>query len=206
MRHCRESNRRVQRPRSKPETGGPAISHDRRTEFESEAIPHLDALYGLGLRLTGGDEARSEDLVQEAMLKAWRSWDRFEIGTNCRAWLMTILRNTFINDYRRDRSGPAKVEFEEVAEGHGAGALYEVDPEGRVFDRLVHEHVLRAIEELPDEFRVPVVLADIEGLGYQEVAETLGIPVGTVKSRLFRGRKRLQQSLHRFAVELGYLP
>ena len=182
------------------------ISEDRRREFESEALPHLDALFGLALRLTGGDEPRSEDLVQDAMLKAWRSWDRFESGTNCRAWLMTILRNGFINSYRRDRSGPVKVEFEEVAEGHGSGSLYEADPEGRVFDRLVNEHVLRAIEELPEEFRVPVVLADIEGMGYQEVAQTMGIPVGTVKSRLFRGRKRLQVSLHRFAVELGYLP
>ncbi|MCL7968057.1 MAG: sigma-70 family RNA polymerase sigma factor [marine benthic group bacterium] len=182
------------------------ISDDRRREFETEALPHLDALFGLALRLTGGDEARSEDLVQDAMLKAWRSWDRFETGTNCRAWLMTILRNGFINSYRRDRSGPVKVEFEEIAEGPGSGGLYDADPEGRVFDRLVNEHVLMAIEELPAEFRVPVVLADVEGMGYQEVADTMGIPVGTVKSRLYRGRKRLQASLHRFAVELGYLP
>jgi RNA polymerase sigma-70 factor (ECF subfamily) len=97
------------------------------------------------------------------------------------------------------------VEFDQVAERHGARTLYEADPEGRVFDRLVNEHVLRAIAELPEEFRVPVVLADVEGFGYHEVAETLGIPVGTVKSRLFRGRKRLQESLHTFAVELGYL-
>jgi RNA polymerase sigma-70 factor (ECF subfamily) len=179
---------------------------NRRTEFESEALPHLDALFGLALRLTGGDDARSEDLVQDSVLKAWRSWDRFEVGTNCRAWLMTILRNTFINQYRRDRSRPAQVEFEEIAEGPGAGTLYDADPEGRVFDRLVNEHVIRAIEELPDEFRVPVVLADIEGLGYQEVADTLGIPVGTVKSRLFRGRRRLQERLHMFAEEMGYLP
>ncbi|MEJ2481740.1 MAG: sigma-70 family RNA polymerase sigma factor [Gemmatimonadota bacterium] len=179
---------------------------DRRKEFEAEALPHLDALFGLALRLTGGDEPRSEDLVQDAMLKAWRSWDRFESGTNCRAWLMTILRNGFINLYRREMSRPVKVEFEEIAEGHGSGSLYEADPEGRVFDRLVNDKVLRAIEELPDEFRIPVVLADVEGMRYQEVAETMGIPVGTVKSRLFRGRKRLQESLHRFAVEQGYLP
>jgi len=179
---------------------------DRRRDFESEALPHLDALYGLALRLTAGDEARSEDLVQDAVLKAWRSWDRFAIGTNCRAWLMTILRNTFINQYRRDSSRPHPVDFDEISEGPGAGRLYDADPEGRVFDRLVNEHVVSAIQELPDEFRVPIVLADIEGLGYQEVAYTLGIPVGTVKSRLFRGRKRLQTRLHRFAEEMGYLP
>lgn len=178
---------------------------NRSREFESEALPHLDSLYGLALRLSGGDEARSEDLVQDTVLKAWRSWDRFEIGSNCRAWLLTILRNTFINEYRRDTSRPARVEFEEIAEGPGAGTLYEADPEGHVFDRLVHEHVLRAIEELPDEFRVPVVLADVEGFGYQEVAEILDIPVGTVKSRLFRGRRRLQERLRRFADEMGYL-
>ncbi len=178
---------------------------NRRREFESAALPHLDALLGLALRLTGGDEARSEDLVQDTALKAWRSWDRFEIGTNCRAWLLTILRNTFINEYRRDMSRPVQVEFEEIAEGPGAGTLYDADPEGRVFDRLVNEHVLRAIEELPDEFRVPVVLADVEGFGYQEVAEMLDIPVGTVKSRLFRGRRRLQGLLRTFAEEMGYL-
>jgi len=185
---------------------GSHIQHERRREFESEALPHLDSLFGLALRLTGGDEPRSEDLVQDAMLKAWRAWDGFEVGTNCRAWLMTILRNQFINDYRRDRSRPAKLEFEQVAEGHGAGSLYEADPEGRVFDRLLSQHVLRAIEELPDEFRVPVVLADVEGFGYEEIAETLGIPVGTVKSRLFRGRRRVQERLHGFAEDLGFLP
>lgn len=182
------------------------IQQARRSQFESEALPHLDALYGLALRLTGGDEARSEDLVQDAMLKAWRSWDGFEVGTNCRAWLMTILRNRFINDYRRGRSRPAQVEYEQVAEGHGGSSLYELDPEGRVFDRLVNQHVLRAIEELPDEFRIPVVLADVEGFGYQEIAEILKVPVGTVKSRLYRGRRRLQERLYRFAADLGYLP
>jgi len=140
------------------------------------------------------------------MLKAWRSWDGFEVGTNCRAWLMTILRNRFINDYRRARSRPAQVEYEQIAEGLGGSSLYALDPEGRVFDRLVNQHVLRAIEELPDEFRVPVVLADVEGFGYQEIAEILGVPVGTVKSRLYRGRRRLQERLYRFAADLGYLP
>ena len=177
-----------------------------RRELESEALPHLDALYGLALRLTGGDEPRSEDLVQEAMLQAWRAWDGYEVGTNCGAWLMTIMRNKFINDYRRDRARPATLELEQAVEGQGASALFERDPEGQVFDRLVHQHVVRAIEELPDEFRVPVVLADVEGFGYQEVAETLGIPVGTVKSRLYRGRRRVQEKLQRFADERGYLP
>lgn len=178
---------------------------NRREEFEREALPHLDAVYGLALRLTGGDEARSEDLVQDAVLKAWRSWDKFELGTNCRAWLMTILRNTFINEFRRDKSRPNPVDFEEVAERPPGDNLFEADPEGRIFDRIIDAEVIGAIQALPDDFRVPVVLADIEGLAYQEIADLLEIPVGTVKSRLFRARKRLQQDLYSYAVEMGFL-
>lgn len=177
----------------------------RQREFEDEALVHLDALYGLALRLSGGDEARAEDLVQEAVLKAYRGWDRFEIGTNSRAWLMTILRNTFINQFRRQKSRPTDVDFEKVAERHHPHALYEADPEGRIFDHIIDDQVIAAIDALPDEFRVAVVLSDLEGLSYQEVAELMDIPVGTVKSRLFRARKRLQEQLYDYAVEMGYL-
>jgi RNA polymerase sigma-70 factor (ECF subfamily) len=177
----------------------------RRREFEEEALVHLDALYGLALRLSGGDEPRAEDLVQEALLKAYRAWDSFEQGTNCRAWLMTILRNTFINQFRRQKSRPTDVEFEQVAERPHSPALFEADPEGRLFERIIDAEVIAAIDELPEEFRVAVVLADIEGLSYQEVSELMGIPVGTVKSRLFRARKRLQERLYEYAVEMGFL-
>lgn len=178
---------------------------DRRTQFEREALPHLDALFGLALRLTGGDEARSEDLVQDAVLKAWRNWASFELGTNCRAWLMTILRNTFINEFRRDKSRPNPVEYDEVAERPPGDNLFEADPEGKIFERIIDREVIEAIQGLPDDFRVPVVLADIEGLAYQEIADLLDIPVGTVKSRLFRARKRLQEELYTYAVEAGFL-
>lgn len=180
-------------------------SDNRRSDFEREALPHLDALYGLALRLTGGDEARSEDLVQQAALKAYRSWDRFEAGTNCRAWLMTILRNTFINEFRRDRSRPNPVEYDEIAERPPSDSLFEADPEGRIFDRIIDRQIVTAIESLPEDFRIPVVLADIEGLAYQEIADVLDVPVGTVKSRLFRARKRLQRELYEYAVEMGFL-
>lgn len=176
-----------------------------RRRFEEEALVHLDALYGLALRLTGGDEARSEDLVQDTYLRAFRSWEQFEAGTNCRAWLMTILRNTFINEYRRRKSRGEQVEFEEVAERPPTPALFEADPKGTVLERVLEREVVRAIETLPDDFRVPVVLADIEGLSYGEVAELMGIPVGTVKSRLFRARRRLQELLYGYAVEMGYI-
>ncbi len=177
----------------------------RRQEFEAEALIHLDSLYGAALRLSGGDQPRAEDLVQETMLKAFRAWDRFEPGSNCRAWLMTILRNTFINDFRRQQARQPSVEFEQVAERSQATSLYEADPEGRIFERMLGEEVIAAIEELPDEFRLAVVLTDIEGLSYQEVAEAMGIPVGTVKSRLFRARRRLQETLYEHAVQMGYL-
>ena len=189
-----------------PESGAMSIPADQKQrEFESEALVHLDALYGLALRLSGGDEPRAEDLVQEAVLKAYRAWDRFEAGTNCRAWLMTILRNTFINQFRQQKTRPTPVEFEQVAERPSSDALYEADPEGEIFDRIIDDQVIAAIDELPDEFRVAVVLSDLEGLSYQEVADLMGIPVGTVKSRLFRARKRLQERLYDYAVEMGYI-
>lgn len=178
---------------------------DKKAEFEAEAMVHLDALYGLALRLTGGDESRSHDLVQEAVLKAYRAWDDFELGTNCRAWLMTILRNAFINEFRRVQRRPAQVDYDDVAERSVFEGLKEEDPEGRFFDRLIDDEVIAAIDELPDDFRVTVVLSDLEGLSYQEIAEIVDIPVGTVKSRLFRARRRLQEKLYAYAREMGYI-
>lgn len=178
---------------------------EKREEFEEEALVHLDALYGLGLRLTGGDEAQSEDLVQETVLKAWRSWDTYESGTNCRAWLMTILRNTFINEFRRRKSRPSEVDYDDIAERSTFFRLKDQDPEGKFFDRLIDDEVVEAVEGLPEEFRTTLVLSDLEGLSYEEIAGQLGIPVGTVKSRLFRGRRRLQEKLYDYAVSVGYL-
>ena len=125
--------------------------------------------------------------------------------TNCRAWLVTILRNTFINQFRRAKRRPQPVEFESVEEVSVFDAVQERDPEGGFFRYIVDEEVVRAVQELPEEFRLPVVLSDIEGLSYAEIAESLGLPVGTVKSRLFRGRRRLQRRLYEYAVEMGYL-
>lgn len=182
-----------------------ADDREKKAQFEAEAVVHLDALFGLALRLTGGDEARAQDLVQESVLKAYRAWGDFELGTNCRAWLMTILRNTFINEFRRAQRRPSSVDFDEVAERPLFESLQEEDPEGRFFDRLIDEEVIGAIDALPDDFRLPVVLSDLEGLSYQEISEIMGIPVGTVKSRLFRARKRLQQKLYDYAREMGYI-
>ena len=166
---------------------------------------HLDALYGQGLRLTGGDEGRAEDLVQDTMLRAWRSWDTYETGTNCRAWLMTILRNIFINDFRRQKSRPDPVDYDDVEERPVWGQLKEEDPSGEFFDRIIDDEVVEAIQDLDDEFRVTLVLSDVDGLSYREISEQLGIPEGTVKSRLYRARRRLQNELYEYARSMGYL-
>ena len=184
---------------------GSTARSERRREFEDEALVHLDALYGQGLRLTGGDDSRAEDLVQETMLRAWRSWDTYELGTNCRAWLMTILRNIFVNEFNRRKSRPDPVDYDAVEERPAGAELREEDPSGELFDRMIDDEVVRAIQELDDEFRVTLVLSDVDGLSYAEIAEQLGIPEGTVKSRLYRARRRLQGKLYDYARSMGYL-
>jgi RNA polymerase sigma-70 factor, ECF subfamily len=174
-------------------------------QFDAEALPHLDALYRVALRLTG-DASQAEDLVQDTMLKAYRSWRQYRPGTNAKGWLLTILRNTFINDYRRRKLEPIATDLEAI-EPH---AIYrnveEVDPEGAFFSQIVDEKVLEAVDALPTEFREVLVLSDMEGMSYAEIAEALHIPVGTVKSRLFRGRRLLQAALYDYAVETGIIP
>lgn len=172
------------------------------TAFERDVLPHLDLMYRVALRLTG-DAASAEDLVQDAVLKAFRAWGTFRQGTNARGWLLTILRNTFINDYRRRRRTPVHVDLD-VAEQHALVHEHAgQDPEGEFFHALVDDRIIAAIDALPEEFREVVVLSDVEGLGYAQIAETVGVPVGTVKSRLFRARKQLQAALLEYAIEAG---
>jgi RNA polymerase sigma-70 factor (ECF subfamily) len=177
---------------------------DAARSFDDEALPHLDALYRVALRLTG-DPSQAEDLVQDTMLKAYRSWRQYRPGTNAKGWLLTILRNTFINDYRRRKHEPIAMDLE-AAEPHALyRSIQESDPEGAFFSQIVDAKVLEAIDALPPEFREVLVLSDIEGMRYGEIAETLQIPVGTVKSRLFRARHQLQSRLYEHAVEMGYI-
>ncbi|HTC24353.1 MAG TPA: sigma-70 family RNA polymerase sigma factor [Gemmatimonadales bacterium] len=175
-----------------------------RSAFEAEVLPQLDSLYRLGLRLTT-DPSRAEDLVQDTVLKAFRSWQRFQPGTNIRSWLFTILRNTFINDYRRRQREPIPMDLEAVEPHAAFRAAQDEDPEGAFFSQIVDAKVLNAIDALPEEFREVLVLSDIENLPYAEIAEVLGVPVGTVKSRLFRARRQLQEALYDHAVEMGYI-
>lgn len=173
-------------------------------EFESEVLPQLDVLYRVARRMTG-NAADAEDLVQETVLKALRGWAGFRPGSNARAWLLTILRNAFINGYRRRKREPIAMDIDTADRHSVLREAAEHDPEGEFFDHLVDETVLGAVEALPEEFREALVLSDLEGLPYAEIAQVLEVPVGTVKSRLFRARRQLQRVLHEYAVEQGYL-
>lgn len=174
-----------------------------RAHFEQEALVHLDALYSFALKLARArDEA--EDLVSDTMLRAFERWEQYRLGTNIRAWLFTILYHLFVSRKRR-------IDAREVTESDaGPGrstrdAVGEADPEGTFYDSFLDDEIVRAIDALPDEYRTTVVLSDIQELRYAEIAEILGIPEGTVKSRLFRGRRLLQRQLRGYAEEMGYV-
>ncbi len=182
---------------------------ERQERLEIEALTHLDALYRTGLRLSRSPQD-AEDLVQETFLNAFRSLDRFEEGTNLRAWLFRILNNAFISQYRRRKRRPSS-SIEDVTEyylydhlAEGGAAPKPDNPEREVLERIGDERVLQALEELPVEFRQVELLADVEGFSYREIADILGIPIGTVMSRLYRGRRRLQKLLWQEAQEAGY--
>jgi RNA polymerase sigma-70 factor (ECF subfamily) len=177
-----------------------------RDEFEMLALGHLDPLYAAALRLTR-NERDAEDLVQDTFLRAYRFFDRFERGTNIKAWLFKILTNTFINRYRRKAKERSAVEDERdtVHERFMSQDVSEhaANPEQYFFDRLLSDDVLAAIDALPVDFRMVVILADLQEFSYKEIAEILDCPVGTVMSRLYRGRKLLQKHLLAYAVEQG---
>ncbi len=183
---------------------------DSRRDFEATALPHLDALYGAAYRLARNPRD-AEDLVQEALLRAYRFWDTFEKDSNCRAWLLRILTNTFINEYQRRRRQREVLDAATAEQTATDGVLVhegaqaQRSPEGVLLERAVSDDVQRALDALPADFRTAVVLCDVEGLAYKEIAEVMDCPVGTVMSRLFRGRRLLQQSLAQFAVEQGYV-
>ena len=180
-----------------------AATLERRKEFEAEALVHLDALYSFGLKLTRArDEA--EDLVSDTILRAFDRWEQYRLGSNVRAWLFTILYHTFVS--RKRRVDAREVQLPEDADGWSAyEAVGDADPEGTFYDSFLDEEITRAIDALPDDYRSAVVLSDIQGLRYAEIATILGIPEGTVKSRLFRGRRILQKKLIGYATEMGYL-
>ena len=187
-----------------PPNTTPTPVDEKRESFEREALVHLDALYRVALRLTN-NAADADDLVQETMLKAYRAWDQYEKGTNAKGWLLTILRHAFINEYRRRTRHPENVDLDTIEPFAVFGEVQDDDPQGAFFDKIVDDEVLREIDKLPEAFRETLVLSDVEGMSYQEIAKILEIPVGTVKSRLFRARKVLQGRLYDYAVSQGYI-
>lgn len=178
----------------------------RKWDFKENVLPYVDSLYSTAFRLTRNQED-AEDLVQEAYYKAYRYYDKFEEGTNFKAWLFKILKNTFINEYRKKKTVPQNVEFSEIEES--LESLIKGDdsstPETEYLDKLVDQDVQDALAELPDEYRLVVLLADIEDFSYKEISEILEVPLGTVMSRLYRGRKMLEKTLLSYAREHGYL-
>ncbi len=181
---------------------------EKRRSFEKEALPHMDALYRTALRMTK-NENDAEDLVQEAFAKAYRFWDKFEPGSNCRAWLFKIMTNIFINEYRSKSRAPISVNVDDVDDNYLYGQLSQLapdeNPEQQFFAKIFDDDVRKAIEELPDDFRLVVVLSFLEGFSYQEIAEIADLQLGTVKSRLHRGRKLLQKKLFDYAIKNGYI-
>jgi RNA polymerase sigma-70 factor, ECF subfamily len=176
---------------------------ERRQRFEREAMAHLDALYAFALKLSKSrDDA--EDLVGDTMLRAFDRWEQYNLGTNIRAWLFTILYHVFVS--RKRRIDAREVHAPDDSEGWSAfEAVGEIDPEGRFYDSFLDDEVTRAVDSLPEEYRSAVVLSDLHDLRYAEIAEILGVPEGTVKSRLFRGRRLLQKKLVDYAVEMNYI-
>jgi len=176
--------------------------------FEKEALVHIDSLFRTALRMTK-NEGDADDLVQEAFLKAWRFWDKFQEGSNCRAWLFKIMTNIFINNYRAKAWTPQTIDLEDVDDDFLFGQLSALgptdDPEKHFFNKVFDDDVKKAIEELPDDFRLVVVLSFLEGFSYQEIADIVNLNIGTVKSRLHRGRKLLQKSLWEYAVKNGFV-
>jgi RNA polymerase sigma-70 factor (ECF subfamily) len=182
------------------------------SRFEELAMPYMSALYSAALRMTR-NPADAEDLVQETYLRAYRGFGGFQDGTNLRAWLYKILSNTFINSYRAKKRRPDEVDLDESDDfslfhrlGGLEAAAAERTPETQVLDSMPDEMVKAALEDLPEQFRMAVLLADVEGFSYKEIAEIMDVPIGTVMSRLHRGRKQLQRRLWDFGRERGLLP
>jgi RNA polymerase sigma-70 factor (ECF subfamily) len=180
--------------------------------FTAQAMEYMPALYSAALRMTR-NPADAEDLVQETYLRAYRGFGSFEQGTNLKAWLYRILTNTFINRYRAAKRRPDETDLEDVEDlylyrrlGGLEGARASRSAEDELLDHFTEAEVVEAVEALPEQFRLAVLLADVEGFSYKEIAEILGIPIGTVMSRLHRGRKALQKRLFDFASVRGLLP
>lgn len=182
---------------------------DLKAEFERVALPYLSDLYRAAFYLTK-NEAEAEDLVQETYLRAFGFFDNFEPGTNCKAWLLTILRNLFINRYHQKTREPEMFDWIEINHGYHSSLedgeqSSRGNPERLLSSKVIVQKIGTALKELPEEFRTAIVLVDIEELTYQEAGKVMGCPIGTVRSRVSRGRRILQGALRDYAVQSGVL-
>lgn len=185
------------------DTDDEQLERERRAKFDTEAMAQLDALYSFALKLTRARED-AEDLVSDTLLRAFQRWDQYRLGTNIRAWLFTILYHAFVSRKRRvDSREVQPLEDSEGREVHQP--VGEADPERAFYDSFLDEEIVQAIAQLPQEYRAAVVMSDLHGLKYSEIAEVLRVPEGTIKSRLFRGRRLLQSQLRGYAEEMGYI-
>lgn len=175
-------------------------------DFNDEIIPHLDALYNFALRLTS-DPNDSEDLVQDTVVKAYRFFSSYEKGTNAKAWLFRILKNSYINNYRKKSKKPQQVDYDEVStfyETVRAERTDTSDLEDKIYRELMDDDITGALEQLPEDFRTVVLLCDVEGFTYEEIANMLDVPIGTIRSRLHRGRNLLKAQLMEYAQKRGF--
>lgn len=178
----------------------------KQADFQREAMVHIDSLYNFALRMTS-DPEEANDLVQETYMKAYRFFASFEKGTNCKAWLFRILKNSYINKYRKESKQPDKVDYDDIKEFYHSikhSSLDSNDMQEKLFGGLLDDEVSRALVDLPEDFREVVQLCDIEGFTYEEIANMVDCPIGTVRSRLHRGRKILREKLMEYAQQHGY--
>lgn len=179
----------------------------KQSDFNEEIIPHLDALYNFGLRLTT-DPNDAEDLVQDTIVKAYRFFSSYEKGTNAKAWLFRILKNSYINNYRRKSKKPQQVDYDEVAtfyETIRAERTDTSDLEDTMYRELIDDDITNALDQIPEDFRTVVLLCDVEDFTYEEIANMLDVPIGTIRSRLHRGRNLLKAQLLDYAEDRGYV-
>jgi len=183
------------------------VLHKWQSEFEAEAFPHKDILYNFALRTTGNaDDAK--DLLQETFMKAFRFWDKYEKGTNIRAWLFRIMKNSYINRYRKVTREPGMVDYDDVENFYDSvrdNSTDSNDLQKRLYSNMLSDEVTSALQSLPEDFRTVLILCDIEQLTYEEISDFLNCPIGTVRSRLHRGRKMLEEKLRDYALELGFI-
>lgn len=178
----------------------------KQNEFKHEIVIHLDAIYNFAFHFTS-DPYEAEDLVQDSMMKAYRYFDRFENGTNGKAWVYSIMKNSFINKYRKQMKQPARVSFDEELEYSAAGGTSDSTPpipDDHRPTNLIDDHVFSALNDLPEIFRLPILLCDMENYTYEEIANMLDLPIGTVRSRLHRGRNLLKNRLYEYGKKRGY--